>query len=74
MKTQTYWLVWREGGHAPVHRHPSEASARIEAERLARCHRGQRFVVLSSVASVVISDVNWVELQSNSIEEDGIPF
>ncbi|QCP50176.1 hypothetical protein FAZ95_13900 [Trinickia violacea] len=47
-----FWLVWSPtGARPPKHRHLSERSAIQEAERLAREHPGELFVVLEAIAS-----------------------
>jgi hypothetical protein len=55
MPTQTesaFWLVWSPTGEtSPSYKHPSIARATAEAERLARAHPGQLFVVLEAVAA-----------------------
>jgi hypothetical protein len=48
--SETFWLVWNPFGDSPIVRHPSEATARAEAERLARNAPGSRFYVLSAIA------------------------
>ena len=44
-----FWLVWREGGGAPVQRHEFYGNAQLEAKRLADKERGQTFYVLQAV-------------------------
>ena len=41
-----FWMVWNVGGNAPRHQHEYEHLAITEAERLARAHPGEAFVVL----------------------------
>lgn len=48
---QDFWLVWRENGSGPTHKHDSEESARKEAERLARKEPDAIFCVMSLVAA-----------------------
>jgi ADP-ribose pyrophosphatase YjhB (NUDIX family) len=65
-----FWLVWALNGGSSTYKHESEESAMREAERLARVHKPIEFVVLESVSSVKISDVQWVKHES----EQEIPF
>ena len=46
MKEPPFFLVWREGGSAPVHQHSNPTSAEKEAERLAAASPGSKFFVL----------------------------
>jgi hypothetical protein len=71
MSNQAFWFVWNEGGDAPRHKHPSFGSASDEAERLAKLHRGQTFVVLQSVVAMLVSDVQRIDLRP---ADDDIPF
>ena len=43
-----FWLVWNPARSAPLMKHPSQESARVEAERLARINPGQQFWVLEA--------------------------
>lgn len=61
MEDEKFWMVWNINGQAPTYMHPSEQNARLEAERLARANKGQRFVVLESKAMVFHNDVHWRE-------------
>jgi len=58
-----FWLVWNPTRPwPPKYRHPTEASARTEAQRLATANPGEEFVVLASVATVLVrSPVEWRE-------------
>lgn len=67
-----FWLVWTEAGRNPQYRHDSEPSALREAQRLAREHPGQKFVVMQSVASYVAIDLQTENLRPAA--ESGIPF
>ena len=55
MASNTFWLVWNPKRSVPAIRHPTQESARVEAERLARIQPGDEFFVLSaeSVSRVV---------------------
>lgn len=59
--TEPFWLVWREGNQSPKFKHPTEESARTEAERLATLHPGEVFHVLTSVATCRPAGIAWVE-------------
>jgi hypothetical protein len=67
-----FWMVWRDGGHAPQVKHESEEGARAEAERLARLNPSGSFVVLEALAAYQLAPtpVNVEEL----LEDDGVPF
>lgn len=64
-----FWMVWKAEGAAPAYKHHSEASARAEAERLART-LGGTFYVLEAIARCDAVDVVW----SESEDLDDIPF
>ena len=44
-----FWMVWKENGGEPSHRHATLETAKAEAERLARVFPGSRFFVLYAV-------------------------
>jgi hypothetical protein len=54
-----FWLVWNDGKGLPKMRHPTEQSARAEAERLAFTCPGQQFHVLKLIASCAHNAVLW---------------
>ena len=62
----SFYVVWKDGGGAPTHRHESEASARREADRLARAHGG-RFYVLCAISFVEKNDVRVVTLRRDAV-------
>jgi hypothetical protein len=64
---RAFWLVWNEQGHIPTHKHPTEDSARTEAERLARANPGQQFHVLQLLGSCTFTGVDWSD-------QDEMPF
>lgn len=70
------YFVWSPSGHIPTFQHDTAASARTEAERLARNNPGQEFFVLTKVARAKKVDVEWVEFvrPSEEFEESQIPF
>ena len=57
----TFWLVWNENGRIPVVKHPEEAVARKEAERIARLQPGDTFHVMQCICSCRKIDVEWTE-------------
>lgn len=57
----SFWMVWNPSGRSPTVRHPDPASAKQEAERLARQERGQTFVVLQSIGECRVRDIDWTE-------------
>lgn len=61
-----FWFVWNPNGHAPRYRHPSEASAIKEAERLARENPGRTFIVLESVCARRVDDMLCIEMRAGS--------
>jgi hypothetical protein len=65
-----FWMVWNPNGHAPTHKHETRRGAELEAERLARCNRGQRFIVLQSISERVVDDMKVVE----HVADRDIPF
>lgn len=67
----TFWLVWREFTTSPTHKHGTEASARREAERLARANPGEEFFILAAIDSCVapLQPVTW---QSRNDEGRGV--
>lgn len=60
MTAEAFWMVWNETGRSPTHKHPTQASAETEAERLARSNPGQTFHVLRLVGSCCKSDLVWL--------------
>ncbi|TAM23390.1 MAG: hypothetical protein EPN60_15075 [Nevskiaceae bacterium] len=63
MSALPYWLVWAPtGSRPPACRHASVESATAEAERLARAHPGQQFVVLQSVTALRVVDLERIDL------------
>lgn len=65
-----FWFVWCPEGNSPRHKHPSEALAISEAERLARENPGRTFVVLESVCARRVDDM----LRLNMRPERGFLF
>ena len=65
-----FWLVWNPNGHAPTRTHETRRSAELEAERLARMNRGQRFIVLQSISERIVDDMKVVE----HVADRDIPF
>lgn len=69
-KLKSFWLVWNADGRNPQYRHSTEKAATTEAERLARLHPGQTFVVLESVCCRRVDDMLRIDLRP----VDDIPF
>lgn len=61
---EKFWMVWGVQRSMPRYRHTSKASARKEADRLAREAPGQLFVVLAAVDARIctVSDPHVVKL------------
>lgn len=69
-----FWMVWNIGNRAPTIKHPTEQSARTEAERLAKMNPGQQFAVLEATAVCeTVKPIHWHALASPLSERD-IPF
>ena len=68
---EQFYLVWNPSRphHSPQTKHPSEHSARQEAERLARMEPGQEIYVLQPVAHCKKKEVFW-----SDYDRDLIPF
>ena len=71
-KRKAYYLVWNPQTGYIKHKHKYSSSAKTEAERLARQHQGQEFVVLKAVASCKVDNLHWAEMSDNA--DDFIPF
>lgn len=72
MTKRQFYVVWNPAAGPPSMRHPSEGEARREAERLARAHPMQEFLILRSVGTCMKSDVVWIDHESDDV--DGMPF
>lgn len=70
--TAPFWLVWCPTGYDPVHKHPTHESAVTEAERLARLHKGETFVVLESVCARKVDDMRRIDFRQP--ENNDVPF
>jgi len=46
---EKFWMIWNPGNMQPRVQHESLESAKLEAERLARKHPGEDYIVLESV-------------------------
>lgn len=66
-----FFLVWREGGDAPVKQHRNVTAAENEAERLAIAHPGSTFYVLIPSCRVVERRVT---LERFDVFADEMPF
>lgn len=67
-----FWLVWNPRGENPSHRHQRLKSAKDEAERLARLHGGEFFVLEGIGLAKRLPDVIWEE--TAHVNEEEIPF
>lgn len=71
-----FWMVWNVGGCEPRYQHTSENNAIHEAERLAREHPGEAFVVLEAIHARKVSDMRSLNFRVPSPPgfDDDIPF
>lgn len=69
-----FWFVWNPSAGIPRARHSSKGSAQAEAERLARLHPGQQFIVLKSVGGAVIPSGDVEPITFVKASSDDIPF
>lgn len=66
-----FFLVWSPSGSTPpTFKHQSRQSAVVEAERLARANRGQKFFVLATTDSRIVDDM----VRSTFTADPEIPF
>lgn len=75
-EAEPFWIVWNPSGpRPPAVRHYDEREAITEAERLARAHPGQTFIVLATVAARVIDNMQRIDLRDgNHWPDDEVPF
>ena len=59
-----FWLVFNPARSAPKLQHPSEAAARIEADRLAQANPAEEFYVLKAVSRHRIETFTRHDIQS----------
>ena len=69
-----FWMVWNPARHAPTKRHPSQASAITEAERLARANPGESFFVLEASALRCVDGMQRVDLRPPQHYQPEAPF
>lgn len=67
-----FWFVWNPAGRNPQHRHDSRELAITEAERLARNHPGETFIVLQSVCARRVDNMQRIDMRPDLDME--IPF
>lgn len=69
-------MFWMVKGHGPTQcQHDSLASAKTEAERLARLNPGETFTVLQAIGAVKRTDMQWTGFgQSMTDGEPVVPF
>lgn len=73
MNRGRFWMVLGSG--TPTVRHPSKQSAKNEAERLARQNPGEEFVVLESLATVCVAEMQWqLNDVDGSVTSSDVPF
>lgn len=53
-----FWFVWTKQGYVPRRCHNTETAAHAEAERLARKHPGQKFIVLRADSKLHLPSLN----------------
>ncbi|QVN18966.1 hypothetical protein [Burkholderia pyrrocinia] len=67
-----FWLVWSpSGAKPPTYRHGTPESAVREAERLAKLHPGETFVVLEPIAARCVDNMIRTTYVGGSMD---IPF
>lgn len=74
MDLTKFWFVWNPAAAVPRFRHPSKAEAQREAERLARQHPGQQFIVLKAVGGAIVPVTNVDQIKFVPAVEDDFPF
>lgn len=73
MSNPAFWMVLAEGHTYTHYRHPTEQSAKNEAQRLAGLNPNQKFHVLACIGHAIRkSPVEWVEAEVDLDSE--IPF
>lgn len=72
MNDKSFYMVL--GAGEPTYKHATLQSARAEAERLARIHRGEKFYVLGAVGVAVVDDLKWQDLFDDGEEITNPPF
>ncbi len=72
MKSDVFWMV--AGSGPTTFRHPTEASAVIEACRLARKYPGKAFYVMQAVSGHIKTDVQRIELVAHVPSDEDLPF
>ena len=72
---EKFWLVYNPDHHTPPRcRHQTEASALVEAERLARVYSGSQFFVLEAISVSAEKRVETIRLKANDGLDDELPF
>jgi len=73
-----FWIVVNASFPTKVtYKHPSFESAELEAQRLAKNNRNDKFVVMESIVGYKIKDVvkvDYVNREDNPNDTDYIPF
>lgn len=61
--TQPFWMLYIEGQRGPTFKHASEATARQEAERLAKLIPGKKVYLLEAKAECLVQTSNWTNYE-----------
>lgn len=72
-----FWLVWCEDGGPPTVKHVTYARAKAEAQRLARAHPGEHFVVMAAATGFRKHDLDETRFSDHAPDFDDdlqIPF
>lgn len=72
MSEPPFFLVWREGGSAPVRKHKTCDSAETEARRLAIENPGHKFFVMAPAMELAVSPINRRSFDLSAF--DSVPF
>ena len=69
--TNTFYMVFVEGGNSPTYRHTSEESAEKEAKRLATLTKKKVWVL----ATVKSFELDFFKIEDcRPLDENGLPF
>lgn len=70
--SRAFWLVWNPNGKNPQRRHDEVSAAISEAERLANQNPGEIFIVVESVCSRQVSQMQKIDFITDP--DQVIPF
>jgi hypothetical protein len=65
-----FWVVWNQAHGQSTFRHTTEASAEVEARRLAALSPGKEFIVLRSISAFTVPD----PVVKQVFDDPDIPF